>query len=337
MNAIILRELGAPEQLRYETLPDPTAGPGRVVVRLHAAAINHRDAWIRKGQYAGIRLPIILGSDGAGVVETLGAGVDPAWRDRDVVINPSLEWGEDSMAQGPAFRILGLPDPGTYAERIEVPEACLFPKPEHLTWEQAAALPLAGLTAYRALVSRGSVMPNDRVLITGIGGGVATMALLIARSLGAHVYVTSGSDEKIARAVALGAVGGVNYHTDKWPDRLQALMHGGPNVIIDSAGRDVLPTLIDLAVPGARIVTYGATTGSLAELEMRRVFWKQLTILGSTMGTSDEFRSMLQRFEEYRLAPVIDRVFPLAEAAAAHQRMEDAEQFGKIVLSIEEP
>jgi len=333
MNAIVLREIGGPERLALEHIPDPQPGPGEVVVRLRAAALNHRDAWIRQGLYAGISLPIVLGSDGAGTVQAVGVGVDPTLLGTAVVINPSLDWGNDDRVQGPAYRILGLPDNGTYADYVKVPATNLFAKPDTLSWETAAATPLAGLTAYRALVTRARVQPGEMVLVTGIGGGVATFALLVARRLGARVVVTSGSDAKIARARQLGAEGGVNYKTENWGRAVQALCDGGPDVIIDSAGRDALPTLVDIVKPGGRIVTFGATTGSPSTIEVRRIFWKQISILGSTMGTPREFGEMLRMFDG-TLAPVVDRVFPLAAAADAHRRMDQADQFGKIVLEI---
>ena len=333
MNAIVLRELGGPERLVLEQAASPEPGPGEAIVALRAAALNHRDAWIRKGLYAGIRLPVILGSDGAGEVADVGQGVDPSWVGRHVVINPSLGWGSDPRVQGSAYRILGLPDNGTYAERVKVPAENLFPKPDALSWEAAAAVPLAGLTAYRALVTRARVQPGETVLITGIGGGVATMALVISRHLGARVVVTSASDAKLARARQLGADGGANYTREDWGKQVQALCDGGPDVIVDSAGRDVFPTLLDIVKPGGRIVTFGATTGSPATLEVRRIFWKQVSILGSTMGTPAEFGELLALFDG-RVAPVVDRVFPLAAAADAHRRMDHGDQLGKIVLEI---
>jgi NADPH:quinone reductase-like Zn-dependent oxidoreductase len=333
MNAIVLRELGGPERLALDHIPDPQPGPGEAVVRLRAAALNHRDAWIRQGLYAGITLPIVLGSDGAGTVQAVGVGVDPALLGTAVVINPSLDWGNDDRVQGPAYRILGLPDNGTYADYVKVPATNLFAKPDTLSWEAAAATPLAGLTAYRALVTRARVQPGETVLVTGIGGGVATFALLVARHLGARVVVTSGSDAKITRARQLGAEGGVNYKAENWGRAVQALCDGGPDVIIDSAGRDALPTLVEIVKPGGRIVTFGATTGSPSTIEVRRIFWKQISILGSTMGTPREFGEMLKMFDG-TLAPVVDRVFPLAAAADAHRRMDQADQFGKIVLEI---
>jgi NADPH:quinone reductase-like Zn-dependent oxidoreductase len=333
MKAIMLRELGGPEQLVLEQVEDPQPGPGEAVVSLRAAALNHRDAWIRQGQYAGIRLPVILGSDGAGEVSAVGEGVDTSWLGRHVVINPSLGWGPDPRVQGPSYRILGLPDYGTYAQRVKVPAENLFAKPVALSWEAAAAIPLAGLTAYRALVTRARVQPGETVLITGVGGGVAALGLLIARHLGARVIVTSGSDAKLARARQLGAIGGANYRDEAWGKQVLALCDGGPDVIVDSAGRDVFATLLDLVKPGGRIVTFGATTGSPSTVEVRRIFWKQVSILGSTMGTPAEFGAMLSLFDG-PLEPVVDRVFPLAAAPEAHRRMDQADQFGKIVLEI---
>jgi len=332
MNAVVLRDLGGPETLAVEQMPDPQPGPGDAVVRVRAAALNHRDAWIRQGQYAGIRLPIILGSDGAGEVVEVGESVDGARIGQAVVINPSLDWGPSERVQGPTYRILGLPDHGTYAELVKVPAANLWPKPASMSWEAAAAIPLAGLTAYRALVTRARVERGETVLVTGIGGGVATLALLIARHLGARVLVTSGSDAKIEKARSLGADGGVNYKAEGWGKALQAMCDGGPDVIIDSAGRDAFPTLVEILKPGGRLVTFGSTTGSTSTVEIRRIFWKQISVLGSTMGSPREFGQMLALFEGGP-APVVDRVFPMAAAADAHRRMDQADQFGKIVLA----
>jgi len=333
MKAILLRELGRPDKLVLEDVPDPVPGPGQALVRLRAAALNHRDAWIRKGLYAGIKLPIVLGSDGAGDVVGVGEGVDGSLVGSQVVINPSLDWGPDEGAQGPRYRILGLPDNGTYAELVTVAAENVFPKPAGLSWAEAAAIPLAGLTAYRALFTRARVRAGETVLVTGIGGGVATFALLFARQAGARVLVTSGSNDKLARARDLGADQGVNYHTEGWGRTLQAMAEGGFDVIVDSAGKDVFPTLVDLVKAGGRIVTFGATTGSPSTIEVRKIFWKQVSILGSTMGTPREFSDMLTLFAG-GVKPVVDCVLPLARAFAAHARMDQAGQFGKIVLDI---
>jgi len=336
MKAIVLRELGAPENLKLEDVPDPQPGANEVIVRLRAAALNHRDVWIRLGQYAGIKLPIILGSDGAGEVAAVGAGADPSLVGRPVIINPSLDWGDDERVQGPKYRILGLPEDGTYAQFIKVPASNVHPKPEALSFEQAAAIPLAGLTAYRAVASRARVQAGETVLVTGIGGGVSSFALQIAKHLGARVFVTSGSDQKLARARELGADGGANYRTQDWGKEITALCDGqGPDVVIDSVGGETFVKAIEIIKPSGRIVTYGATTGAAKSIEVRRIFWKQLNICGSTMGTPREFAEMLKLYGEGGLQPAIDQVFPLADASATHRRMEEAEQFGKIVLRIE--
>ncbi|MBM4167975.1 MAG: zinc-binding dehydrogenase [Ignavibacteria bacterium] len=336
MKAIRLHELGGPEKLTYEDVPLRDLRSGEVAVRLKAAALNHRDVWIRKGLYAGIKLPVILGSDGAGVVSAVGPDVDSSLNNRDVVINPSLGWGTDEKVQSASFKILGLPDDGTYAEFVIVPVANVLPKPTSLSFEEAAAIPLASLTAYRALVTRAQINRGETVVITGIGGGVSTFALLIARKLGARVFVTSGSEAKLKRANDLGASGGVNYRTGEWVKELSEMCgNGGPDVIIDSAGGDTFTKAIELVKPGGRIVTFGATTGASKQIEVRRIFWKQLTICGSTMGTSEEFSRALAMFSDGTLKPIIDSVHPLADAQEAHRKMEEAEQFGKIVLQID--
>ena len=335
MKAVVLREVGGPEVLSAGEADDPRPGPGEVLVRLEAAALNHRDVWIRRGMYAGIDLPVVLGSDGTGTVVEVGEGVDPAPIGRRVVINPSLDWGDDERAQGPDFRILGLPDDGTYAELVKVPSGNVHPCPEGLSAAEAAAIPLAGLTAYRAVVSRARVRSGETVLVTGIGGGVSTFALQIARSLGARVLVTSGSDAKLDAARTLGAEGGVNYRNPDWTREVLGLSGDqGPDVVIDSVGGETFAKAIEILKPGGRIATYGATTGPADRLEIRRIFWKQISVLGTTMGTPGEFAAMLALFGADKLRPVVDRAFPLEQAADAHRRMEEAGQFGKIVLEI---
>jgi zinc-binding alcohol dehydrogenase/oxidoreductase len=333
MRAIVLHAVGDVEHLRLEQRPDPHPGPGEAVVRLRAAALNHRDVWIRKGQYAGIKLPIILGSDGAGQVVAVGPGVDVSWIGRDVVIDPSLNWGTDARAQDSSFHILGLPVDGTYAEMVLVPAANLHPKPAPLSWEEAAAVPLASVTAYRALVTRAHIQPGETVLITGIGGGVAATALVIAARLGAKVWVTSGHEAKLKAARTHGAEGGVNHRKDDWAKTLVAEIGHRPDVVIDSAGGDTFNKALDVLKPGGRLVTYGSTLGAADRVEIRRIFWKQLNVLGSTMGPPSDFAAMLKLYEG-GLRPVIDKVFPLEQAPDAHVRMEAGDQFGKIVLKI---
>jgi len=310
---------------------DPIVMEGRAIVHLRAAALNHRDLFVQQGLYPNIRLPVTPGSDGSGVV---AAGSDPAWDGREVIINPALDWGDDPRAQGPKFRILGLPDDGTWAEQLSIPIVNLAPKPAHLTWEQAAALPLAGLTAWRALFTRARLQPGEKVLVTGVGGGAALFALQFAVAAGAEVWVTSGSAEKIARAQTLGAKGGVNYRDPELVSVLSAAAGGLFDVIVDSAGGDGFASLIELTKPGGRIVFFGATTGNPKGLDLRKGFFRQINILGTTMGSPADFAGMTAFVAQHQIVPVVDRVFPLADAEGALRHMESGAQFGKIVLSI---
>lgn len=331
MQATVLTEIKKPVVL--QSSPDPVAAPGQAVVRLHAAALNHRDLWIQLGQYAGIKLPITLGSDGAGIVTAVGSPADQSWVSREVIINPSLDWGADARAQGPQFRILGLPDSGTFAEQIAIPAANLAPKPAHLSWEQAAALPLAGLTAWRALFTRAQLKSGERVLVTGVGGGAALFALQFAVAAGAEVWVSSSSPEKIARAQALGARGGMNYRDTNWSAALQKQAGGLFDVIIDSAGGEGFGKLIELTRPGGRIAFFGATTGNPPGLDLRKSFFRQISLLGTTMGSPADFAGMTAFVAAHRITPVVDRVFPLAATEGALRHMEASAQFGKIVLA----
>ncbi len=322
MRVLELQQLHQPLVITTRKVPSEES-PERAVVRLHAAALNHRDYWIIQGQYAHIQLPAVLGSDGAG-----------EWQGQPVVIYPVLDWGNNPRMPGRHFRVLGMPEDGTFAEYIRVPRANLFPKPPHLSWEQAAALPLAGLTAYRVLFSRCRLQAGERVLITGIGGGVALMAFQFALAAGAEVFVTSGTDEKINKALHMGAAGGVNYRAPDWPEQLRDTA-GGFDVIIDSAGGEPFASLPALCNTGGRIGIYGGGLGKISGLSPQIIFWKQLSILGSSMGAPEEFEQMLDFVQRYQITPVVDAVFPLEEGNAALQRMASGAQFGKIVLTID--
>lgn len=331
MKATVLTAVKKPLEVRE--VPDLAAAPGQAIVRLKAAALNHRDLWTQLGLYPGIKLPITLGSDGAGTVTSVGSTTDQPWVGREVIINPALDWGADPRAQGPNFRILGLPDHGTFAEQVAIPVANLAPKPSHLTWEQAAALPLAGLTAWRALFTRAQLKSGERMLVTGVGGGAALFALQFGVAAGAEVWVTSSSPEKIARAQILGARGGINYRDADWSASLQQ-QSGRFDVIVDSAGGDGFGRLIDLTAPGGRIVFFGATTGNPKALDLRKSFFRQINLLGTTMGSPADFAGMMKFVDAHRITPVVDRVFPLDQADAALRHMEAAAQFGKIGLVI---
>jgi len=330
MRAVRVEAIG---KVAVAEVPDPIPAAGEVVVELRAAALNHRDVWIKLGQYAGLRYPCVPGSDGAGVVASAGPGSDASWVGREVVINPALDWGAFEGAQGPGFTILGLPRDGTLAGRIAVPAAQLAPRPAHLTWEEAAALPLAGLTAWRALKARARLAQGERVLVTGIGGGVALFALQFAVASGNEVWVTSSADEKIARAVAMGAKGGFRYDRAGWA--AGAAKAPGPfDVIVDSAGGPGFGDLIDLAAPGGRIAFYGATRGSVPEVALRKVFWRQVSLLGTTMGSPANWSEMTAFVSSRRLRPVVSEVFPLERGPEAFELMERGAQFGKIVIRI---
>ncbi len=332
MKAIRLQQPGGPEQLRYEEVPTPAPGPGEVLIQLKAAALNRRDVWIRMGMQMADRLPLIPGSDGAGLVAQVGAGVGHVKVGEAVVINPSLQWGDREDRPSPSFKILGGPDPGTYAEFIVVPAENVFLKPSPLSFEEAAAMPLASLTAWRAVITRGQVRPGDRVLVLGIGGGVATFALQIARLAGATVIVTSSSEAKLERARELGADLAINYTSEDWEKIVLDRTGGGADVVIDSVGKETWGKALRALRPGGRLVSFGATTGRETPVDIRHVFWNQLSILGTTMGSPREFAAMLHLYEAGRLKPVVDSVFPLRDAPAAHARMDAGQQFGKIVL-----
>lgn len=330
MKVVVLKDVN---QLAIEQRPDPAAGPGEAVVQLRAAALNHRDVWIKQGQYAGLKFPIVPGSDAAGVVTRIGAGADKSWLNREVIINPAFDWGREERAQGPNFTILGLPKDGTLAEAIHVPVAQLAPKPAHLSWDEAAALPLAGVTAYRAVFSRAQLHPREKILITGIGAGTALFALQFAVAAGASAFVTSSSPEKLARAQQLGAKAGMLYTRDGWAKELGA-QYGPFDVIVDSAGGPGFGGLIDLCAPGGRIVFFGATRGNPPDLPSRKIFWKQISVLGTTMGSPADFAAMIDLAVRKAIHPVIGDVFPLDRAGDAFALMEKGGQFGKIVVRI---
>lgn len=331
MRALILPEKDAPPRL--EERPDPTPRAGEARVRLKAAALNHRDVYIRRGQYPGIRWPVIAGSDGCGVVDAVGDDADAGWIGQRVVIDPSLNWGDDPRVQGPEYSILGMPRDGTFAEAITVPVGNLHPVPGHLTDHQAAALPLAGLTAYRAVMTRARLRPDEKVLVTGVGGGVAIAALQIARAAGAEVWVTSSRKAKLEAAERLGARGGFFYTDAGW--RKQAAAEAGAfDVIIDGAGGAGFGDLVRLLAPAGRLAFYGGTAGKWPAILPQHLFFKQVELLASTMGSHAEFGALCPFAETHGIVPVVDRVFDLDDGAAAFERLEAGEQFGKVVLAI---
>jgi zinc-binding alcohol dehydrogenase/oxidoreductase len=334
VRAVRLHELGGPGKLVIDEVPDPVPQAGEILVRIKRAAFNRRDVYITQGLYPGITFPAILGSDGCGVVAAHGAHVTGPAVGTEIVIDPMLDWGDDPRVWQSAGNVLGMPHPGTFADYICVPAGNVFPKPARLGVDAAAALPLAGTTAYRAVFTRGKCTRDDVVLIPGVGGGVQTFVLQFVKSTGARAIVTSSSDAKLARAKALGADVAINYKTsENWSREVRAQSDGGPTLIVDSVGGDTFARALDIARPGARAVTYGGTTGD-AKIRPFSVFWKQLDVLGTSMGSPDDFRGMLALAERGGIDPVVDEVVPMRDDVAAAERLDAGEQFGKIVLAI---
>lgn len=318
MKAVYVVEGGG---LEYGDRPDPEAGPGEVVIELKAAAINRRDLLLRSppGPAYQFPLPVIPGSDGAGIRRDTG---------EEVVIYPGLHWGDRQDAAGPDWQILGGPADGTYAELVKVPAENVFPKPARLSWEEAAAFPLAALTAYRGLFEVGRLTSDESVLILGAGSGVSTLAVQLAAQAGARVLVTSSSQEKIDRAKDLGAEGGVLYTEEGWAEAA-----GPVDVVFDSVGATLNDSLKALR-RGGRLVSFGGTGGPEATIDVRALYLNWKSIHGTTMGSPLDFAGLMRMVENGAWRPVIDSVRPLAEAEAAHDRMKAGEHFGKLVLSV---
>jgi NADPH:quinone reductase-like Zn-dependent oxidoreductase len=318
VKAVRIHEDGGPEVLRYEDAPDPEPAVGEVLVRVRAASLNHLDLWIRKG-LPSVPKPRILGADGAGIREDTG---------ERVVINPGLEHGD-------TITVVGEHMDGTHAELVAIPEANVYPLPDDISFEEAAAFPLVFETAYRLLVTKAGLSEREWVLLWGIGSGVATAGLAIAKALSARALVTSSSDEKLEQARELGAVAVVNHADgDVIAAVKEATGGAGVDVVLEHVGEATWARSLQAARPGGRIAVCGATSGANPPAALHRIWWKQLTIYGSTMGTKEDFEAAFELVKTGRAKPVIDSVLPLAEARAGHERMEAGEQFGKIVFEI---
>ncbi len=340
MKAVAMRRHGGPEVLELEDLPDLEPRPGWVVVRVRAVALNHLDVWVRKG-WPGLLVsyPHVPGSDVAGVVESLGPGAE-GWKPGDeVVVNPGLSCGKcrecltgrDNLCR--AFAILGEHVPGGYAEQVTVPVVNLLPKPKGLSFEEAACIPLVFLTAWHALAARAGLRPGETVLVHAGGSGVGSAGIQIAKLLGARVIATAGSDAKCEKALALGADHALNYEKEDFLPAVKKLTgRRGVEVVFEHVGKKTWEKSLLVAAAGGRIVTVGATTGHDPLTDLRHVFYRQLSILGSTMGSKGELFDILQLVEQGRLRPVLDRVMPLAQAARAQELLTERAQFGKIVL-----
>lgn len=340
MKALVFYEHGELDVLRYEDVPVPEPGPGEVLVKLEAAALNHLDIWVRRG-WPGLKLkmPHIGGADGAGTVAKLGPGVTGIQVGTRVAINPGSNAFEDEFTRrgehsmSPGYGILGESRPGTFAEYVVTPAESLLPMPEGASFEETAAAQLVFLTAWRMLMIRAGLRAGESVLIIGAGGGVNTAALQIAKLAGAEVYALTSTEEKMEKARQLGADHVINYKTEDWVKRILDLTgKRGVDLVVDNVGRATWKKSMQVARRGGRIVTVGNTSGPLAETDIRYIFAKHLTIIGSTMGSPQEFRDVMALVWAGKLRPIIDRIMPLAEGRQAQALMESGGQFGKIVL-----
>jgi zinc-binding alcohol dehydrogenase/oxidoreductase len=322
-----------PGQIEWRELDTPSLTPGKALVKIKAISLNRRDEWIKEGKYPNIRYGGILGSDGAGVVESVADEKDQSWVGKEVVINPNIEWGGDAEIQSKNYSILGMPVNGTFTEYILINVDRLHQKPVHLDLLQASTLPLGGLTAFRALFRRGGLRAGHNILISGFGGGVAQFAFLFAQAAGANVYVTSGSDEKIARALKMGAKGAYNYKKETTYSELWKTK-GGFDVIIDSAGGDQLNGYIKILKPFGKIVFYGATNGLPSKVDLYRMFWNHLSLVGTTMGNDNEFSEMLSFVSKHQLRPLVDSIRPFSKLADSFGDILKPNKVGKIVFQV---
>ena len=323
MRAAVMTGFGGPESLVYREIEPPATRPGWVDVDIRASALNWHDVLVRRGRYDS-PLPHIPGADGAGVRADTG---------EEVLILPSLFWGNRSQAPGADWEILGDTTPGTYAERVSVPEECLAPKPDSYSWEQAAALPLVGVTCFQALITRAGLTAGESLLIVGAGGGVATMAVQMAVAIGAQVVVAGSTASKIAQAQQYGAESGVLHGDDDWPVQAKRISPNGEgfDVVLDPVG--LWDRSVEALRPGGRLVVLGANVAEQVRMDVRGFYFGQYSLLGTTMGGPQDFRGLLDLVAERGVQPPpIARTFPLSEAEEAHRAMEAGDSFGKIIL-----
>ncbi|MFP8783870.1 zinc-binding dehydrogenase [Planococcus plakortidis] len=318
-------------QYKLKDMPEPTAKPGEVVVKIRDAGINRRDLGLLK-RYGDNPEALIIGSDGAGIVESLGEGVTDFEVGDEVIINPGLRWERNSDAPPEGFDILGMPDHGTFAEKIAISAQQLEKKPGHLSWEEAGGLALPALTGFRALFTKGQLKKGDTLFIPGAGSGVATFLIQFAKNAGATVIVTSRSEEKLAQAKEIGADIAIPTDSD-WVKELEGQKI---DLVIDSVGGATFNRSLEVLKKGGRIVIFGATTADNVDFNLRSFFYGQYQLFGSTMGSREELRDMLRHIEEHDTHPVIDRVFSLDEAQEAFDYLAEGKQFGKVVLRASE-
>jgi zinc-binding alcohol dehydrogenase/oxidoreductase len=334
MKALQLARPEGPASVALADIDSPKPARGEVRVALAAAALNHRELWITRGQYPGMQLPCTLGCDGAGVIDSVGEGVDSSRIGTAVILYPGLRWGPDARFPAADFGLLGMPGPGTLAQFICVPAENAVDKPAYLSFEEAAALPLAALTAWRGLVTKAALAAGESLLTTGVGGGVAMFALQIAVALGANVYVTSQNDETLQRATQLGARAGLNYKDEAWPKALRKAVGAGVDVVFDGAPAASYAGYSRALNRGARVVIYGSTAGGQFPCNAPELFLKNLNIMGTNVGTLAELRLVLDLLQKHQIRPIIERTFALTEAAQALAHLDAAHSLGKVVVKI---
>jgi len=332
MKALTLLSADGPGSVQLTDHADPMPAKGEVRVAIKAASLNHRELWISRGQYPKLTLPCTLGADGAGVVDAIGEGADASLMGGEVVIYPGLNWGDNPRFPSKAFGLLGMPGPGTIADYVCVPAENAFTKPNALSFEEAAALPTTALTAWRGLTRKAALKPGESILITGAGGGVATIALILARAMGADVYVTSGSDDTIAKACAHGAKAGFNYRSATWRKDL-AEKSGGVDVVFDGAPAAGFGEYMRALKLGGRVVVYGSTGAPQFTVIAPELFLKHATLYGTAMGDLVDFADMLDFVIANGLKPIIDKSFALKDARDAMIYLDQGRHFGKIVIS----
>lgn len=333
MKALYLETTDGPESTSVREVETPTPQAGEVRVAIKAASINHRELFITHGQYPGMTVPTIMGCDGAGVIDMVGEGVTGASVGDEVVLYPARQWGPNREAPAADFGLLGMPFPGTIAEYVCVPVDNLAPKPDFMSFEEAGAMPLTALTSWRALMFKGKLQPGETLLISGIGGGVATFGLAFAVALGANVYVTGESEEVLERAYAMGAKGGLLFTDPEWRKKVGKLT-GGIDVVLDGAPSPSFANYVRAINPGARIVIYGSTAGNEIKFNATDIFLKSASIVGSQVGDPQDFKDMLAFAGKHRITPVIEQTFPLDRAKEALLTLRDGHKFGKIVVTM---
>ena len=318
-------------ELAEHPLPEP--GPGQVRIMLKAAALNHRELWIVRGMYPGMQLPATLGADGAGVIEAVGQGVSDSRIGESVVIYPGLGWGSDPRFPAADFALLGMPGPGTIAEAICVDSDCAITMPGHLDFSEAAAIPLAGLTAWRGLMTKANLQAGEHLIITGVGGGVGVAALDIAVQLGANVFVTSSSEDTLEHAKSRGAVAGFNYTEPEWRKQL-AKTSGGIDVVFDGAPAASFPNYIRSLKMGARVVVYGSTGGPDFQVSAPDLFLRNVSVVGTNVGNPQEFAAYLGFVSDHKMKPAVDKTFGFESAKDALSFLKKGHSFGKVVIEI---